>query len=196
MEMHKLKALLKNMILWIRIKSQFQFWFLKIVIFEKFQSFEKSLYMSHSINYLSRYNFRRITKSEKINITLTNMVSLTFLLGIMADSLPRTKSLPRLGIARFRWYLLLFVYISALFAIVNFCLMCLAVSVSLSAPYISKFSLWCYRTSKSRTNSTVEFKEIELTDRILENRSVKYRILFEINLYLALDNRWFSSNFV
>ncbi|KAK6747163.1 hypothetical protein RB195_000403 [Necator americanus] len=80
---------------------------------------------SFVINVLSIFGIFLKTADSmgKLGIALTNLMSLTFILGILATALPKTKDLPRI----------------AIYVMVNLCIVVVALIATLLIPYLKQY---------------------------------------------------------
>ncbi|EPB76608.1 Neurotransmitter-gated ion-channel ligand binding domain protein [Ancylostoma ceylanicum] len=92
---------------------------------------------SFIINVLSIFGvfLRTADSMGKLGMALTNIMSVTFILGILATALPKTKDLPRI----------------AIYVMVNLCIMVLALTITLILPYLDNFTIGRFGVKDSMT---------------------------------------------
>ncbi|EGT57998.1 hypothetical protein CAEBREN_30975 [Caenorhabditis brenneri] len=79
-------------------------------------------------------------KMSKLNVGLTNIMTMTFILGVMADKIPRTGNIPLLGI----------------YIIVNLVIMILAIAVVTMITELRQWALPCLKPKKGSFSRKLE----------------------------------------
>ncbi|EYB93431.1 hypothetical protein Y032_0182g889 [Ancylostoma ceylanicum] len=98
-----------------------------VIAMKRNSSFYITLVITPSfiINVLSIFGvfLRTADSMGKLGMALTNIMSVTFILGILATALPKTKELPKI----------------AIYVMVNLCIMVFALTITLVLPYLDHF---------------------------------------------------------
>ncbi|KAL6738929.1 hypothetical protein Aduo_012425 [Ancylostoma duodenale] len=110
-----------------------------VIAMKRNSSFYISMVITPSfiINVLSIFGvfLRTADSMGKLGMALTNIMSVTFILGILATALPKTKDLPRI----------------AIYVMVNLCIMVLALTITLVLPYLDHFTIGSFGAKDSMT---------------------------------------------
>uniref|UniRef100_A0A1I7TZ31 Neur_chan_LBD domain-containing protein n=1 Tax=Caenorhabditis tropicalis TaxID=1561998 RepID=A0A1I7TZ31_9PELO len=88
---------------------------------------------------------KKTDKMSKLNVGLTNIMTMTFILGVMADKIPRTGSIPLLGI----------------YIIINLFIMIFAVGITI---VLNELRRWAVPRLRSKTNKMSMKLEYALGD--------------------------------
>lgn len=75
----------------------------------------------------------------QLNVGLTNIMTMTFILGVMADKIPKTGNIPLLGI----------------YIIVNLGIMIVAVGITVGMGELRKYAIKKWKTEKDGANKTI-----------------------------------------
>ncbi|EGT58005.1 hypothetical protein CAEBREN_29939 [Caenorhabditis brenneri] len=78
---------------------------------------------------------------QQLNVGLTNIMTMTFILGVMADKIPKTGSIPLLGI----------------YIIINLFIMIFAVGLTIVLNELRRCAIPRLRSKKNRMNQTLEY---------------------------------------
>ncbi|CAL2048915.1 unnamed protein product [Caenorhabditis brenneri] len=84
---------------------------------------------------------KKTDKMSKLNVGLTNIMTMTFILGVMADKIPKTGSIPLLGI----------------YIIINLFIMIFAVGLTIVLNELRRCTIPRLRSKKNRMNQKLEY---------------------------------------
>ncbi|ULT79897.1 hypothetical protein L3Y34_010474 [Caenorhabditis briggsae] len=111
-------------------------------------------------------------KMSKLNVGLTNIMTMTFILGVMADKIPRTGIIPLLGI----------------YIIINLVIMVLAIAV---VTVITEFREWAVPRLKLKRGSVSRKLEIFLGSPLEYTCAILLELLTTANFFVMIGF-WFE----
>ncbi|CAA91540.3 Neurotransmitter-gated ion-channel ligand-binding domain-containing protein [Caenorhabditis elegans] len=132
------------------------------------------IFPSFIINALSIIGvfLKKTDKMSKLNVGLTNIMTMTFILGVMADKIPKTGSIPLLGI----------------YIIVNLFIMIVAVGLTIVLAEIQKCAIPKLRKNKSKMNQKLEY----VLGEPLETICMVILEIFNTAIFMVMIGFWIN----